>query len=154
MTPFGKFFRLSPRDRWIVIEATLKLPVIVTGLALFGFRRVHARILKSALRGLERTEDQALDPVKALHISYLVSGSFKLALIKGNCLSRSLTLLGFLLRKGISAELRVGSRRTENLLEAHAWVEVDGQVVNDQRDIAQTYCPFDTLPEATSLTIA
>ena len=52
------------------------------------------------------------------------------------CLSRSLTLWWLLRRRGIESQLRLGVRKGEQGLDAHAWVELAGQVVNDAADVA------------------
>jgi hypothetical protein len=57
-----------------------------------------------------------------------------------SCLVRSLALLGILHRFG--AELRIGIGNTSPVLDAHAWVEVDGIPVNDSADVALRHPPF------------
>jgi hypothetical protein len=46
--------------------------------------------------------------------------------------------------RGVPAEMRigVGRDRPDEALLFHAWVEVDGQVVNDSADIADRFAPF------------
>lgn len=48
-----------------------------------------------------------------------------------SCLPKSLALARFLERRGIAATVRIGVRTAAGRLEAHAWVVVDGRVVND-----------------------
>lgn len=64
-----------------------------------------------------------------------------------NCLVRSVALYGVLRRTGVAAELRIGVGQTTPLLEAHAWVEVDGAPVNDAADVGVRYAPFGDLHE-------
>jgi hypothetical protein len=45
------------------------------------------------------------------------------------CLVRSLCLRHWLARHGQDADLRIGVRRPESHLEAHAWLEIEGQPV-------------------------
>jgi len=61
---------------------------------------------------------------------------------KVNCLERSLVLARVLRRCGKSPALRLGVRQTEDSYLFHAWLEVDGLVVNDTVDIATIYAPF------------
>ena len=58
------------------------------------------------------------------------------------CLERSLVLQWLLRRQGCPAELRIGVRPDIAGLDAHAWVEIDGEPVNDRRDIAQAFAPL------------
>lgn len=46
------------------------------------------------------------------------------------CLVRSLVGYRYLCRAGLKPELRIGLAR-QNALEGHAWVELDGQAIND-----------------------
>ncbi len=62
-------------------------------------------------------------------------------LYRANCLQQSLCLWWILQRQGISTDLRIGVRKGEQL-DAHAWVEYRGTVLNDRPDIAQEFSPF------------
>ncbi len=49
----------------------------------------------------------------------------------GTCLERSLTLWWMLRRQGIPSEIHFGGRLEDDVLEAHAWLEVDGVALTD-----------------------
>ncbi len=51
--------------------------------------------------------------------------------MRKQCLQRSLVLHRWLRQAGLSSELRVGVRKDGTELKAHAWIELEGQVVND-----------------------
>lgn len=53
------------------------------------------------------------------------------------CLHRSAVTTSMLRRHGINAELVIASRRLP--FQAHAWVEVEGRVVNDRPDVQEIY---------------
>jgi hypothetical protein len=53
------------------------------------------------------------------------------------CLHRSAVLTRLLRRQGMNAELVIASRRLP--FQAHAWVEVEGRVVNEQPDVHEKY---------------
>jgi hypothetical protein len=53
------------------------------------------------------------------------------------CLQRSAVATTLLRRNGIPAELVIGAQRLP--LKSHAWVEVDGQVVNDKPQVQLDY---------------
>ena len=56
------------------------------------------------------------------------------------CLQRSLVLWHFLQCRGTSTEIRLGvSKLADGRLAAHAWVELDGQPLNDGADVLQRY---------------
>jgi hypothetical protein len=52
------------------------------------------------------------------------------------CLQRSLALCLLLERRGFNTQLKIGVRRSGGDLEAHAWVEYFGKVLNDSQDVA------------------
>jgi hypothetical protein len=58
---------------------------------------------------------------------------------EAKCLQRSLVLAWLLRREGISGQLRIGVRVSEAKLVAHAWIEVQGQPVNDSADYVATF---------------
>jgi hypothetical protein len=57
------------------------------------------------------------------------------------CLPRSLCLWFFLRRNRILAELRIGVRRGDQGLAAHAWVEVGQLPLLDHAQIADEFIP-------------
>lgn len=59
------------------------------------------------------------------------------------CLGRSLLLWYLLRRRGMDAELVVGSKgAVDETWMAHAWVELDSQPVNDVADVRDHYASF------------
>jgi hypothetical protein len=62
------------------------------------------------------------------------------------CLPRSVLLEWLLRREGLPCSLRIGARRLGARLEAHAWVECDGQPLNDTPDVAARFPAFPELP--------
>jgi hypothetical protein len=64
--------------------------------------------------------------------------------VRARCLERSLTLWWLLRRRGVGAEVELGVRKTDaGELEAHAWVEVAGRVVNDGDDVRERFAAFE-----------
>ena len=65
--------------------------------------------------------------------------------VRGKCLERSLALWWILRWRGVAPELRLGVRRGEEPgkpLDAHAWLETRGRVLNDRPDVAERFAPF------------
>ena len=53
-------------------------------------------------------------------------------------------LLWWLLRRGgIEGELHIGARKNGSRLEAHAWVELEGEILNDSTEVHTHYARFD-----------
>jgi hypothetical protein len=64
-------------------------------------------------------------------------------LVPVTCLPHSLVLWWLLRRDQAEAVLRVGVRKATGDLEAHAWVEHDGVVLNDRADVHERYAAFE-----------
>jgi hypothetical protein len=62
---------------------------------------------------------------------------------KSQCLHRSATLATLLRRKGVEAEMVIGIKTTP--YSGHAWVEVDGVAVNEDRETVASYTPVERL---------
>lgn len=45
-------------------------------------------------------------------------------------------------RESINGELHIGARKKGRRFEAHAWVELDAQVLNDGAEVDQHYARF------------
>ena len=82
------------------------------------------------------------DRHRASQTGWLVRVASTHGLVRGNCLAQSLTLWWLLRRQGISTELRIGVRKQQGRIEAHAWTEYQSQILNDDEDIAKQFSPF------------
>jgi hypothetical protein len=56
------------------------------------------------------------------------------------CLQRSIALTSMLRKRGIAADLQIGVKQSP--FQSHAWVEVDGRVVNDVQEVREMYEPL------------
>ena len=62
--------------------------------------------------------------------------------VRARCLHRSLALHAWLRRKGLPSELKIGVRKENGELRAHAWVELAGHVVNDRQESVAAFAPL------------
>jgi hypothetical protein len=63
--------------------------------------------------------------------------------LPGNCLSRSLALYYLLRKAGAAPHLRLGVSLADATFSAHAWVELDGRVLNDRADVSTRFRPLE-----------
>ncbi len=56
-----------------------------------------------------------------------------------NCLRRCLSQQRMLSRRSIGSQLHIGVKKTENRLEAHAWLSLNGYILNDTPDVTERY---------------
>lgn len=81
----------------------------------------------------------AVDVARAVCVAQAVDAGLGLLPISATCLRRSVTLLRELDRLGLAGELHIGVRRGPSSIEAHAWVQVEDVVINDERTLTDTY---------------
>ncbi|MEX1135091.1 MAG: lasso peptide biosynthesis B2 protein [Acidimicrobiia bacterium] len=136
MSAWDYWKSLRPPERLLVVYAAWLLTVISIRLRLFGFGGLRARLSSVSSRSGQPLEDS---PVR---LTELVSKVAKRLPWKANCLERSLTLAWLLRRRGHAPSLRIGVRRATGELLFHAWIELDGLVLNDAPDVADNFTPF------------
>lgn len=81
-------------------------------------------------------------PVNPNRLAQLVEAVGRRVPWEVHCLNRSIALTKMLRRREMAPLVRLGVRRSDGTLQFHAWVELDGVVVNDRRDIASNFAPF------------
>lgn len=138
-----KFLLLTHRQQRTVLLACLLVPAFRVRICLRGYPLSHSEGTTRA----PVVESRASAP-----ITLTLAGIRELATavniaaahgpFRGNCLARSATLLWLLHRYRVACVLRVGVRLADGNFAAHAWVESDGQPVNDRADIGQDFLPF------------
>lgn len=137
-----KFFALSPEDRVLILKLWSLLPLVAASLRLLDYPRT----LRLFSRWSPAASPQVVLPQDsmpyALRLGRLARMAGRYVPTNGSCLRQSLLVWWLLRRKGMPAELRIGVRTQEGFA-AHAWVEVDGQPINDAPDVAERFAPFD-----------
>jgi Transglutaminase-like superfamily len=144
MQTWRGFWRLSGYARGIALEAAATLAATWVGLRLAGFRRWKAVLVRLAPGAVAPAA--AMTPAlvdSAREIARLEHAAARHLFFRASCLEESLTLWWLLRRRGIAAELRIGARKEAGRFEAHAWLEFDGEVLNDAGEKHPHFVPFD-----------
>ena len=134
-----KWRGLPAADRGLLLRALAVLPAVAAALRVFGLRRV-CRFLSgsAATRPCARAEDAG----DAQAVGRLVDIAARRGAGRPTCLARSVTLWWLLRRRGIDSAIRIGVRTVEGRMEAHAWVEHAGLVLNDADDVSERFAAF------------
>jgi hypothetical protein len=120
------FLRLSGEDKRILIQVTLLLAAIRTGLSLLPYRVVQRLVVQLSTRGRLRNAD--------VHYRRRVLRAVRAAgrhlLGQKPCLTQALAVQWLFNRIGYPTNLRIGVAKdhTGKLL-AHAWVEHEGKII-------------------------
>lgn len=162
MGKWRRFWRLPSGERRVLLAAFVLLPVTQLGLLLVGFRRWQSFLmhLLPGHRPAGRASGDAKSPLQTSPApadgngklavqtcgemtARMVQAAAREGLGRPNCLSRSLVLWWLLVRQGCAAELRIGTRKKDAALEAHAWVELAGRVLGEEDDPHTRYAAFE-----------
>ena len=124
------------------VRAALLLPLIRMSLRLRGFRATQKTLQLRIGYGVTAMPDAAAaDETKLVCRMVLAAGRY--SLLKNTCLERSLALWWLLARKGIDTQLRIGTRKSGEKFEAHAWVEQNGSAICEPGGIHLHYAAFE-----------
>lgn len=130
--------------------AMLLLPLVVVVHRALGLRR--ARFVLDAISPTAVSPAQS-EPERAQSVcsaSRIVGIASRRCVLTPTCLQQSLFLHWWLSRLGIASSLRIGVRKRDGMLEAHAWVEFLGRALNEGPDVSERFAPFDTGLKAAS----
>jgi hypothetical protein len=137
----SKFVRLSWQERALLLQALVLLPFVSFCLHLLGMGRTQYALAKLCPHTISQspetlwpqTETTARMVAIAAHYSQLWT----------NCLKKSLVLWYLLRRQGIISELRIGVQHEVGKFQAHAWVEYQNIVLNDNQNVRQHFAMFE-----------
>jgi len=130
------FAALSAAERAQVFEAGSLIIGLGLRLRASGFRAAQAWGQARAGRRATTPADSRLISRQVVHA---VDRAARALPGSPNCLVRSLTVWTMLAARGVASDLRFGARRQAGQTEAHAWVEVDGRVINDSPDVGERF---------------
>lgn len=137
--------RLAPSEQILLLRLTILLGVCSVSLQGLGFQRT-ARWIEKVAR--PRHPGQLTDAQQAEERIRIGRRLLQITAHRGPvralCLSRSLTFWWYLRSLGIDSTLRIGVRPSPggNPLQAHAWVERGGQIINDSEEHCREFIPF------------
>src|SRR5436190_22160895 len=120
----------------ILLLAAWLVPLVRARLAVGGL----ARVLASRTPVRRAPQKPALAPRR---VGQLRAARARRLPWCDNCLVRSLVTERLLRLRGMPADLRIGVRVEEGRLEAHAWVECEGEPIDGMRDARARYSPFE-----------
>lgn len=117
---------MSWTERGQLLPITVSLQLIHGALGLFGFRRTHKWLKRHSGHGAAHAAS-ASDLQLAHRLVELTAIAGRHGPVSTTCLRQSLLVYWRLRRRGLQPHLRLGVRKQGEALDAHAWVELDGQ---------------------------
>ncbi|HTZ46893.1 MAG TPA: lasso peptide biosynthesis B2 protein [Verrucomicrobiae bacterium] len=139
---FQRYRALDPQARALFWRAAFLLPCVALSLRVYGFIRTRNIFQKQiGRRPASRPDDHPEQIV--FRTCRMVKAAGHYGMLHPTCLAESLALYYLLQRQGVSADLRIGVRKTSDEFEAHAWVEYAGAALNQPDDQHRHYAAFD-----------
>lgn len=134
---------LSRIERRQLFVSALVLPGAAVLLRIFGLRRV--------LRWGERRTAKVVASKSATSTpGEWIAATVRSAAIAArrgpfemSCLPRSVTVWWLLRRRGVPAEMRIGVKKEDDALRAHAWVELKGELLTDPETVRDEFYRFE-----------
>jgi Transglutaminase-like superfamily len=139
-----RFRALEPNARAVFLRAAVLLPLISVSLRLRGFRATQSSLQKRLTGAASRLISQSSGPQeeRTALTARMVKAAAHRTWGSPQCLEQSLALWWLLGRQGISSSVRIGTRKSEEKFEAHAWVECDGVAANEPEEAHKHYAAF------------
>lgn len=138
MQTLKKLLKLSAPEAVVLAEAAILLPLVRVACRFVTF----ARLQRLSGRRRRQPRPSNLRPEAAAR---LVRIAAERGLYRARCLEKSLVLCWILCREGVAARIRLGARKEENEVQAHAWVEVDGVSLDDVANVHAPFSPFEKI---------
>ncbi len=136
---FDQLKTLSLLEWQLLVTSAILLPLTALGLHLFGLKRTQ-QFMKYFAPNIPTTslrEEQKLHDGQI--VARMVSVAANHGIYRANCLKKSLVLWWLLKRKGIEAGLHIGVQKEGELLNAHSWVDINGNVLIDDENTIQDF---------------
>ncbi|MCC5637195.1 lasso peptide biosynthesis B2 protein [Nostoc sp. CHAB 5844] len=119
-----KLLQLTNSDRLILLMTFILLGLVRLGMRLLSFNTLRKLINKNS------KPNPKLKPISLNKIVWSINVCTRYTPGGAKCLARALTCQVLMTRYGYLPELRIGVVKGEaGNLEAHAWIETQGQVV-------------------------
>jgi Transglutaminase-like superfamily len=137
-----KFLQLPGKYRWLFIRVGSLLVAIQLGLSVVPFRTLYKTL---GGRG-HPANDAGRDASERQQIIEAVEIASRHAPLRITCLTQALVGRYFLATRGFPVELRIGVTHNEQRhLEAHAWLEHQGQVILGETEDMAHFTPLPPL---------
>ncbi|MEO5595972.1 MAG: lasso peptide biosynthesis B2 protein [Lysobacteraceae bacterium] len=147
-----RWFALPLSDQWRLLQLGLMLPVVAGLLRMLGMMGC-ARLMQQSNRRRLTHPATAPEIQYAQRLAELAAIAGRRSAIRTTCLRQALLLQWLLRRRGLDAQLRIGVRKNNAALDAHAWVELDGVALGEP-DLAHAKFPDDLAVRASQMDIS
>ena len=137
--------RLTWFERRLLGESLLLLPIASLALRFLPLRAVRAITDRP-----RRWPREPIDRERADRIAHMVAAAAQYGPHHASCLPQSLVLQFLLRRDGMRGELRYGVRKIDGAVQAHCWIELNGEPLIDSPHVHRQYAVLERSPACES----
>ena len=141
--PLQRYNALDAESRRTFWRAAVLLPLVQVSLRLRGYNRTHTSLQRRLNPANLEASPSADVPEQAHKTCRMVRAALHYSPASFTCLEESLTLWYLLRKQGVSSRLRIGVCKMDGKFEAHAWVELGGEALNQPEQLHRHYAAFD-----------
>jgi Transglutaminase-like superfamily len=141
--PIQRYRALDPESKRTFRRAAILLPLVRWSLRLRGYGKTFTSLQERVRFEAKKTESKPALREEVQSTCRMVRAALCYSLSQYTCLEESLTLWYLLRKLGIPVCLRIGVRKEGEKFEAHAWVEHDGEALNQDEAMHQHYAAFE-----------
>jgi hypothetical protein len=139
--PRPGWLQLPKAERRATLATAVLVPIFHVLVRVIVYRRTMAAAEWTATRWpFRRPSSQPTETIECLRLA--TARVQRYSPLPGNCLSRSLASWWSLRRRGLAPDLRLGVSLAGGDFAAHAWVELEGRVLNDTATGSERYRPL------------
>jgi len=145
MKRYKQLLELSPSEVYIIFVALFLLPITAILLKIKGFNQTQRILNQLSKNGSDSELSKERQKAKAQSITRMVSITASYGPCRVKCLNKSLVSRWLLRKRGITSDLKIGaSKDSSENFNAHAWLEIQGVVINDSKDVGSRFSVFDS----------
>jgi hypothetical protein len=139
MNKMKKWRSLSTSQRRLLLFLAVFIPLINFKIRTSGLDRTLSWLKSKSLEKSNKYYSTAKSNESIDDIISLVNIGSRYTCFQVTCLRRSVILWWLLYRKGYSATIQIGSMMCESEFHSHAWVMLNGEVLNDSPEVVSKY---------------
>ncbi|MBI4322789.1 MAG: lasso peptide biosynthesis B2 protein [Candidatus Omnitrophica bacterium] len=121
-----KFLRLSALDRRDYVQVSVLLLLAELALRLWSLKSILQVVQQRCARA-QRGPRRAPDPGECDRLAWLVALADRHGFLRPSCLRQASVAAWLFSGRGIAPSLLIGVAKEDGRLQAHAWVESNGQ---------------------------
>jgi hypothetical protein len=138
MAYWERFKQLTFTEMRLILSAFFLLPFLNFLLRVIGYTRLY-HLIESLTPIAEELPMTSRSLQISKSIAHAVNIGANHGVYRATCLRRSLLVFWYLRSFNMACKIRFGVRLVNGDLEAHAWVEWQDIVINDERDVIERF---------------